>query len=140
MAVVVLPTPPFWFAIAITCVTGASPRNPWRRRDGRRSGGGTARCYSSGSVGERRGYPQIGRLVHHFVDMSAQRRGAGKRPYHAERRRADVCLAQRQGEWGAAVPTNDERISRLAAMRQRAQQGGGQVRIDQQHARGKLTA
>jgi hypothetical protein len=26
IAVVVLPTPPFWFAIAITCVTGASPR------------------------------------------------------------------------------------------------------------------
>jgi propionyl-CoA carboxylase beta chain len=38
------------------------------------------------------------------------------------------------------VPTEDERISRLGAMRQRARQGGGQVRVDQQHARGKLTA
>jgi propionyl-CoA carboxylase beta chain len=38
------------------------------------------------------------------------------------------------------VATNEERISRLGAMRERATQGGGQVRIDQQHARGKLTA
>src|SRR5689334_22108418 len=30
MAVVVFPTPPFWFAIAITCVTGESPRI-WNR-------------------------------------------------------------------------------------------------------------
>ena len=38
------------------------------------------------------------------------------------------------------MPTNEERIARLDAMRQRARLGGGQVRIDQQHARGKLTA
>jgi propionyl-CoA carboxylase beta chain len=38
------------------------------------------------------------------------------------------------------VPTNDERIARLEAMRERAARGGGQVRVDQQHARGKLTA
>jgi propionyl-CoA carboxylase beta subunit len=38
------------------------------------------------------------------------------------------------------VPTNDERMARLGAMRERALRGGGQVRIDQQHARGKLTA
>ena len=46
-------------------------------------------------------------------------------------------LAQRQG---VDVPTNEERTARLATMRERARLGGGQVRIDQQHARGKLTA
>ncbi|MEN3272261.1 MAG: propionyl-CoA carboxylase beta chain [Actinomycetota bacterium] len=38
------------------------------------------------------------------------------------------------------MPTNDERTARLDAMRRRSQVGGGQIRIDQQHARGKLTA
>jgi len=38
------------------------------------------------------------------------------------------------------VPTNDERINRLSEMRARSLVGGGQDRIDQQHARGKLTA
>ena len=38
------------------------------------------------------------------------------------------------------MPTNDERSARLDAMRAEAWLGGGQGRIDQQHARGKLTA
>jgi propionyl-CoA carboxylase beta chain len=38
------------------------------------------------------------------------------------------------------VPTNDERLARLAQMRAEAQLGGGQERIDRQHAAGKLTA
>jgi len=38
------------------------------------------------------------------------------------------------------VPTNEERIGRLEAMRSAARLGGGQARIDQQHERGKLTA
>jgi len=38
------------------------------------------------------------------------------------------------------VPTNQERIARLDAMREEARLGGGQDRIDQQHERGKLTA
>jgi acetyl-CoA carboxylase carboxyltransferase component len=38
------------------------------------------------------------------------------------------------------VPTNDERIARLHAMRAEALLGGGPARIEQQHARGKLTA
>ena len=38
------------------------------------------------------------------------------------------------------MSTNDERIARLGAMRERALAGGGKTRIDQQHARGKLTA
>jgi propionyl-CoA carboxylase beta chain len=38
------------------------------------------------------------------------------------------------------VPTNQERMSRLEAMREEARLGGGAARIEQQHARGKLTA
>jgi len=38
------------------------------------------------------------------------------------------------------VPTNEERTAKLGAMRRQSRLGGGQVRIDQQHARGKLTA
>jgi acetyl-CoA carboxylase carboxyltransferase component len=38
------------------------------------------------------------------------------------------------------LPTNDDRLARLDAMRAEARLGGGQDRIDQQHARGKLTA
>src|SRR5436190_21404508 len=78
MAVVVLPPPPSRFAIAITGVTGASPRIRCGVGTGRRSGGGMALGYSSRPVGERRGYPQIGRLVHLFVDMSSTRRRGAK--------------------------------------------------------------
>jgi acetyl-CoA carboxylase carboxyltransferase component len=38
------------------------------------------------------------------------------------------------------VPTNEERIARLTKMRAESQLGGGAARIEQQHARGKLTA
>jgi propionyl-CoA carboxylase beta subunit len=38
------------------------------------------------------------------------------------------------------VPTNEERVERLRALRAESLLGGGQARIDQQHARGKLTA
>ncbi len=38
------------------------------------------------------------------------------------------------------MPTNRERIDRLRTMRAAAMLGGGAVRIDQQHRRGKLTA
>src|SRR4029077_12256910 len=38
------------------------------------------------------------------------------------------------------VPTNQERIARLTKLRAEALLGGGQTRIEQQHARGKLTA
>jgi acetyl-CoA carboxylase carboxyltransferase component len=41
---------------------------------------------------------------------------------------------------GVLVPTNQERSTRLRDMRARSQLGGGQIRVDQQHARGKLTA
>jgi propionyl-CoA carboxylase beta chain len=43
-------------------------------------------------------------------------------------------------EEGAAVPTNQERIERLHKMRAEALLGGGLVRIERQHAWGKLTA
>ena len=58
--------------------------------------------------------------------------------YHAFECRSGTVLAQRQT--GVDVPTNDERTARLDAMRERARLGGGEVRIEQQHARGKLTA
>jgi propionyl-CoA carboxylase beta chain len=38
------------------------------------------------------------------------------------------------------VTTNQDRSERLLEMRERAQLGGGETRIDQQHERGKLTA
>ena len=38
------------------------------------------------------------------------------------------------------MPTNEERTADLGTMRRQSRLGGGQVRIDQQHARGKLTA
>jgi propionyl-CoA carboxylase beta chain len=38
------------------------------------------------------------------------------------------------------VPTNDERLARLDAMREESLSGGGAVRIEKQHAMGKLTA
>ena len=38
------------------------------------------------------------------------------------------------------MPTNSERIERLDAMRDASRLGGGQARIDRQHALGKLTA
>ena len=38
------------------------------------------------------------------------------------------------------MATNQDRSARLREMRDRAQLGGGEIRIDQQHARGKLTA
>jgi len=38
------------------------------------------------------------------------------------------------------VPTNEERVERLHSLREESRLGGGQQRIDQQHARGKLTA
>jgi acetyl-CoA carboxylase carboxyltransferase component len=38
------------------------------------------------------------------------------------------------------VATNEDRIARLGTMRERALEGGGRARIDQQHGRGKLTA
>ena len=43
-------------------------------------------------------------------------------------------------EGGSLVPTNDERLSRLDAMRAESLLGGGSERIDQQHGAGKLTA
>ncbi|HET8785247.1 MAG TPA: carboxyl transferase domain-containing protein, partial [Candidatus Limnocylindrales bacterium] len=38
------------------------------------------------------------------------------------------------------MSTNERHLARLAAMREKARLGGGQARIDQQHARGRLTA
>src|SRR5262245_44173683 len=98
MAVVVLPTPPFWFAIAITCVTGASPRIIAGVGDGRRGGRGLTRMLllaPSGraprlSTEQGTCSPFCG-----YVDDWARR--PGTHSYHARRRRSGAVLAQRQG-------------------------------------------
>jgi propionyl-CoA carboxylase beta chain len=46
----------------------------------------------------------------------------------------------RKDGWRFAVPTNDERLARLDAMREQSLSGGGAARIGKQHAMGKLTA
>jgi propionyl-CoA carboxylase beta chain len=51
-----------------------------------------------------------------------------------------AVFAQGHRDGSGQLPTNEERTARLMAMRERSQLGGGQGRIDQQHARGKLTA
>jgi propionyl-CoA carboxylase beta chain len=42
--------------------------------------------------------------------------------------------------WRKTVPSNDERLRRLAELRAQARLGGGSARIERQHAAGKLTA
>jgi propionyl-CoA carboxylase beta chain len=54
-----------------------------------------------------------------------------------------ACLSLRKDTRrsdGVPVSTNQDRSARLREMRGRAHLGGGEIRIDQQHARGKLTA
>jgi acetyl-CoA carboxylase carboxyltransferase component len=65
--------------------------------------------------------------------VAHQSRGVSE-PYHGGLSlRKDMTLEGR-------VPTNVERIERLLAMRAESLLGGGPERIEQQHARGKLTA
>jgi acetyl-CoA carboxylase carboxyltransferase component len=47
---------------------------------------------------------------------------------------------RKDGQRREALPTNEERIARLQAMRAESLLGGGEDRIEQQHSRGKLTA
>ena len=51
-----------------------------------------------------------------------------------------MMLSLRKDGGGLQLPTNEERIERLRAMRAESLLGGGEARIEQQHARGKLTA
>src|SRR4029079_12112907 len=62
-------------------------------------------------------------------------RSPGSRQYHCDCPCAKTIRRRR-----ATVPTNEERVDRLRSMRAESRLGGGQDRIDQQHARGKLTA
>ena len=57
-------------------------------------------------------------------------------PYDGRR----PCAKTAPDRRSPVVPTNDERMARLDAMRAEALLGGGRERIEQQHARGKLTA
>jgi propionyl-CoA carboxylase beta chain len=60
---------------------------------------------------------------------------------HKDRRAFAGSTARLDNETGVTpVPTNDERLSRLGQMRAEALLGGGPVRIERQHAWGKLTA
>src|SRR4029079_7927314 len=80
------------------------------------------------------------------VDMSAPEatpngtsfgtlRSPGSRHYHCDCPCAKTIRRRR-----ATMPKNEERVDRLRSMRAESRLGGGQDRIDQQHARGKLTA
>jgi acetyl-CoA carboxylase carboxyltransferase component len=61
--------------------------------------------------------------------------GPWRAPRDARRIRPGAALAG-----GEPVPTNEERTARLLDLRAEALLGGGLDRIEQQHARGKLTA
>src|SRR6476646_842213 len=71
IAVVVLPTPPFWLAIAITFVTGASPQNlragrrPWGR------GASGVPSYPCIPWSAHPGYPHALRVVHRICGYPA---------------------------------------------------------------------
>jgi propionyl-CoA carboxylase beta chain len=53
---------------------------------------------------------------------------------------AASVFVQRRPQKECRVPTNRERIEQLRALRAESRLGGGAARIEQQHARGKLTA
>src|SRR6476619_6443965 len=112
MAVVVLPTPPFWFAIAITWVTGASPRismtgttSGRSTRDGMavmlllRSGGRMARLSTEdASCSPFCGYVDRTRFAR--IRATSDGHATIERPYDAAELRAAAVLAQRQSTSG----------------------------------------
>ncbi len=51
-----------------------------------------------------------------------------------------VAEETRPPEWGVSPETTANKLEHLRDLRRRARLGGGEYRIDQQHARGKLTA
>jgi propionyl-CoA carboxylase beta chain len=53
---------------------------------------------------------------------------------------APSVFVQRRPQKECRVPTNRERIEQLRTLRAQSRLGGGAARIEQQHARGKLTA
>src|SRR5215204_6151601 len=133
IAVVVLPTPPFWFAIAITLDTGASPRIGT-------GAGGKGRTLtephaSPGHRGWAPGYPHGNAVVHRICGYPTARLWAVGRISRAMMR---PSLRKDSGRPG--LVTNDERLDRLERIRAEALLGGGQARIERQHAMGKLTA
>src|SRR3990172_437055 len=81
------------------------------------------------------------------VEMSRAPRSCRGAHYHVPESRTSRIIPndvhdarQYPAERGGAVPTNEERIARLMTRRAESLQGGGETRIAQQHARGKLTA
>ena len=130
---VVLPTPPFWLAIAMTLVTRASPRIIVAAR---RPCGATGRdaMLPQPTVYGHRGLSTGSRVVHRFRWITRRPCMMGRlsvaaktaRPARAE----DRAMCRR---------TRSDRRD-CDAMRAESRLGGGQERIDQQHERGKLTA
>src|SRR5262245_13153326 len=141
---------------------------PFRRRQGRGAGPVAASDRSAGGAVRRRrlihrieelctelwisrtaAHIRWTRCLQPLSDRIARRvQGSAHLECRHTRCRDSVC-AQRQrcrgprpprAQRSAAVPTNDERLRRLDAMRAESKRGGGEARIERQHAMGKLTA
>ena len=77
-----------------------------------------------------------------WISAVARRRRLGMESAAVRYDASDVFAQRRRAyDGGDAVPTNDERLARLDAdARARRSSAAAQARIEQQHARGKLTA
>src|SRR5512147_2439619 len=94
------------------------------------------------------GYPHVSRVVHRICGYPSRRIGIPRGPcepvchvirsMRAAMMGARLCARTPGGP--AAVSTNEERLHQLDRMRAEALLGGGAVRIERQHAWGKLTA
>ena len=146
IAVVVLPTPPFWFAIAITFVTGRHLERDWARTGSALARGNRGRHPTPGRRARHKVFHRMAELFTEFCGYVASRRLRAIDLYHgAYRTAAPTVCAQRQqpdqlANEESACPRNEERFARLTAMRAESLLGGGADRIEQQHGRGKLTA
>ena len=82
-------------------------------------------------VADRRGYPHSSRVVHRFLWICRHRTGLGDRPDAlglASRHYHGGCPCAKTIDGACTVPTNEERIARLDAMRAESRLGGGQDR------------
>ena len=125
IAVVVLPTPPFWLAIAITLrPQGITSDHRQARRAVQCGSSGDVAMLPQRTVRGHAGYPHGSELFTISVDNCG--------PYDGLRpcTKTGVCSG------GSALPTDQERSARLDALRAESLLGGGQEQIDQQHARG----
>ena len=77
---------------------------------------------------------------HHMalIEKNESERGVGSQPNKAEATRTDVPDGVESAT--PVRPTTAESLARLHEMREKAYLGGGERRIQSQHAKGKLTA